>query len=330
MPRLHQTRPNFYCSPAGQTWTPYPAWTPQTPVGPFPSPFTTPRSQYHTYIPAYYLPTPVPRPAPSKQSPYVTPIPGLHPCLPDATESFVVSPVWPPEQCEPVPEPFISYIPVPAFHQPQPKSIPMPFEPGTFPPQPEGSHVPVRLQKNLVFNPLNMDDPTLYWDIVHPPSHARVIAGRRIFLPVPFGEKAAVTVDGAATRILITTDTPYLKYWMEERWGPLIVSRSGGITVRDVLEELHLYFQEPLTAAEVDDIERDDATNAGNLQNALNIRVKDSYEALHVIAAHEGFKRSDALGCLRRFQGLRAVVFQDGTWKLYLGLLPGPVSDFNV
>jgi len=107
-----------------------------------------------------------------------------------------------------------------------------------------------------------------------------------------------------------------------ESWGPIMVENPK-ITIRDILDAIYDYFQKPLTRRDFRRI-CESPCNAARLTFAAHKRARDSYE-LRSVGLASGFKRVDALGDHRRFQGLRPVVFQDNTWKLFLGLLPGPV-----
>ena len=111
-----------------------------------------------------------------------------------------------------------------------------------------------------------------------------------------------------------------------EDWGPIVVEKAK-ITVRDVIDAIWEYLQEPLTE---DEYHRISAVPDGlrNLTYTAHQRAKDSYE-LRLFTQRNGFKRVDVLGGHRRFQGLRPVAYDDGTWRAFLGLLPGPVPRFT-
>lgn len=197
------------------------------------------------------------------------------------------------------------------------------FEAGTFPAQPLGADIPVRLHHHIIFNPIDLSVPVLQWDIIQPAELARVVGGRGLlgFLNL----KAPATTPGCK-RMYITSDTPYLEFWMR-RWGPVIIERDDNIKIVDVLDAIHHYFLQPLTDDDIDELEDASPHNMGTVRLASNYRMRESYETLPGVTAQLGLKRSDALGGLRRFQGLRAVVFDDGTWKVYLALATGPVPD---
>jgi hypothetical protein len=191
----------------------------------------------------------------------------------------------------------------------QPSALPVFWEPGTFPAEPFGTAVPLRVHPHLIFNPMNPDIPVLQWDILHRAEQARVFTGRQVIIPVDLNAQAIMP---NVKKIYIATDHPVLKAWMES-WGPIMIEKST-ITIRDI---------QPLTRREYRRI-RETPHNLAGLVYAAHQRAKDAYE-LYPLQLAAGFKRVDAMGGHRRFQGLRPVVFQDNTWKLFLGLLPGPV-----
>jgi len=121
--------------------------------------------------------------------------------------------------------------------------------------------------------------------------------------------------------IYITSDHPVLQVWMES-WGPIMVEKPN-ITICDILDAIYEYFQQPLTRGEYRRI-KESPHNLACLIYAAHHRANDAHE-LYSRELAVGFRRIDAMGGHRRFQGLRPVVYQDSTWKLFLGILPGPV-----
>lgn len=210
-------------------------------------------------------------------------------------------------------------LPVPVTHIPAPNT-PAPYwwEPGTYPVQPYDSPVPVRLHPHIIYNPVNPSIPILQWDILHRAEQARLYTGRQVIVPVNLDVEATLP---KVSQVYISSDHPLLTLWMES-WGPIMVENDS-ITIRDILDAIYEYFQKPLTRRDFRRISRH-PQNVARLTFAAHERAKDSYELFPVSLA-SGFKRVDAMGGHRRFQGLRPIVYQDNTWKLFLGLLPGPV-----
>lgn len=230
------------------------------------------------------------------------------------------TPVWPSIQPPPMYSAF-SPAPFPALpiRTPLVETSPLPrWEPGTFPVEPFGTPVPFHLHPHLIMNPLNPNIPILQWDIIHRAEQASTYTGRQILVRPNLG---AAAMEPAPSKIYISSDHPVLAAWMKI-WGPIMIEKPK-ITIRDVLDGIYDYFERPLTRSDLRRLRRD-PNNTASLTYSAHQRAGDSYE-LYPVGLASGFRRSDAMGGHRRFQGLRPVVFQDSTWKLFLGLLPGPV-----
>lgn len=108
-----------------------------------------------------------------------------------------------------------------------------------------------------------------------------------------------------------------------------MIKKDTDITVRDVLDSIHEYFQQRLSVDDLQVLQESDPNNIELLKKAKEYRIRDSYRDLPAVAKTNTvlFLRSDALGGMRRFMGLRAVIFDDGTWKAFLSLATGPVPD---
>lgn len=223
------------------------------------------------------------------------------------------TPVWP--IC---PTPRTTFIPVANLEL----EIPQMMEPGIFPAQPLGTPVPsrsLRLHPCIIYNPINPSIPILQWDILHRPEHARVYTGRQLIVPLDLQAEAVMP---EVKEVYIDSDNAMLAYWMKI-WGPIIIKKDK-IVIRDVLDAIYEYFQEPLKKRDLRKI-KEVPGNYDNLLLAAQWRIKDSYDQLPEVAYGVGFKRVDVMGAERRFQGLRSVLFLDNTWKVFLGLLSGPV-----
>lgn len=98
---------------------------------------------------------------------------------------------------------------------------------------------------------------------------------------------------------------------------------KADISARDVLDAIWEYMQEPLTDEDVLRV-----TMSGwktKLEYSARKRIRDGFE-LSAVARRNGYRRVDVLGGHRKFQGLRAEVYHDRTWKVFMGLTPGPVA----
>lgn len=179
------------------------------------------------------------------------------------------------------------------------------------------------MHPHVIINPIDPSVPVLQWDVIHAPELARVVGGRGLLVALDL--KASATTP-KAKKMFITSDTPYLEYWMN-RWEPIVIEKNDDIKVRDVLDAIHEYFQKPLTDEDIDALEASSPGNMRAVRVAAGFRIRQSYDYLPAVSANRGYRRSDALGGLRRFQGLRVVVFANRTWKVYLSLTMGPVPD---
>ncbi|KAJ4488668.1 hypothetical protein C8R41DRAFT_406413 [Lentinula lateritia] len=306
-------------------------------------------------------PPPLPPPAPSFVVPTV-PSPVHYHYVPSVPPNALPTPQLPLWPTPAVP----SILSRPAM--PAPGSAVM-WESGTFPMSPLGGSVPLRVHPHILYNPMSPSLPVLQWDIVLRAEQARVLTGQALIkrpslndeavVPAPtqsFGLSAGARngqTDAKINKIWIESDTPLLAWWMQ-RWGPIIIEKSN-ITVRDVLDAVHTYLSIPLTNGDykkaVEVQTPTDGVNHGNgmrLRSARRLRASNGCElrsvALRGRALEDGwsaqlmgadpgessiYRRSDLLGTYRRFLGLRPIVFSDGSWKLLLGLGPGPVPKFS-
>ncbi|KAF9078779.1 hypothetical protein BDP27DRAFT_28819 [Rhodocollybia butyracea] len=297
---------------------------------PVAAPMVPPVIHYH-----YMVPTPAPAPVPQAQ--------------------FQI-PLWP----TPVAAPSILLQPV--------VGPPPVWEPGTFPVSRLGDAVPLRVHPNLLYNPMNPSFPVLQWDVVLRPEQARIMTGKQLVRKPSLGEEAVVSItqqelgqpsagsgsggEGKIKNVWIESETPILAWWMQH-WGPIIIEKSE-ITVRDVLDAIHAYLSVPLTNGDYKRVTgvqtQTEGINFGNvmrLRSARRLRATNGCELRSValkgraldgwlarsMGAEPGessiYCRSDVLGNVRRFLGVRPVVYSDGSWKLLLGLGPGPVPKFN-
>ncbi|KAJ7672080.1 hypothetical protein B0H17DRAFT_1141243 [Mycena rosella] len=197
------------------------------------------------------------------------------------------------------------------------------WTPGTFPPLPFGTPVPIHIHPALIPNPMNPTIPQLQWDVLHAPEQARLYTGRGIIKKPVLKDTVSFPV---ADKIWVCADEDncaLLAYWMQI-WGPIVVEKDKGVNMLTLLDAVHNYFMVPLTELDFRVIRRSrspiNPSPYTPLAQAAIRRANDSYE-LRGIATKE-FKRIDALGVFRQWGGVRPVLFQDGTWKLLLTLLP--------
>ncbi|KAF8161745.1 hypothetical protein K438DRAFT_2025684 [Mycena galopus ATCC 62051] len=223
---------------------------------------------------------------------------------------------WPGEPPVPVEDGIVA-VPADTLH----------WTPGTFPPKPFGTPVPLHVHPTLIPNPINPMIPPLQWDILHFPEQARLYTGRGILKKPNLKDDV---VFPSSTKIWICADEvncQILAYWMRV-WGPIIVETKKSVKIIDILDQVHKYFNNDLT--------RQDRHLVRSARSALNPapyhplamaawkRAADAYQ-LNAYSEATKYKRIDVLGAFRCWGGVRPIVLQDGTWRLLLNLLPLPV-----
>ncbi|KAF5389569.1 hypothetical protein D9757_004127 [Collybiopsis confluens] len=229
------------------------------------------------------------------------------------------------------------------------RPLPPAWESGTFPAAGLGTSDLIRIHPHILYNPLSPSQPVLHWDIVLRAEQARVVTGQGLISCPSLGSEAVAYGGGKINKVWIDSDTPILAWWMRQ-WGPIVIEK-GHISVRDILDAIQAYLAVPLTngdyrkATEVPT--QTDGINHGNgtrLRHARRMRASNGFElrniALRGRAIEDGwsprlmgagpgessiYRRSDVLGTYRRFLGLRPIVLSDNTWRLVLGVGPGPV-----
>ncbi|KAI6000268.1 hypothetical protein EDC04DRAFT_2584084, partial [Pisolithus marmoratus] len=123
----------------------------------------------------------------------------------------------------------------------------------------------------------------------------------------------------ASDRILVRYDAGLIN----QLWSPIVIERPGGrVTIRDLLEGIHAFFQTRLTHAEVEYISSLGQDNYRLLVDAY--RRRTTQRRLGVLRDwewREGLKRVDCLGDVRWWWGAWVTHNSDGTWQLHLGLM---------
>ncbi|KAF8911014.1 hypothetical protein CPB84DRAFT_1763129 [Gymnopilus junonius] len=186
------------------------------------------------------------------------------------------------------------------------------------PPQPPQPTLVLIDQLSYNLNDFNV--PYLVWDIIHPPRTA-CLCDRRYFRKWTMPDLSSVAIQPSVAKVWVTSDHPVLAYWIGI-WGPISI-QSDEITVKDTLEGIYFYLRTHLTKSDLQHVSSEPG-NRKALRYARAKRAKESSEVEAVVLKQE-YRRVDVLGGHRQFQGLRIVISPDNTWRLHLGLLPGPV-----
>ncbi|KAI6011122.1 hypothetical protein EDC04DRAFT_781420 [Pisolithus marmoratus] len=205
-------------------------------------------------------------------------------------------------------------------------SVPQ-WSPGTWPPLPWPTDIPVRLAPWLIPNPVNPNVPQIEWDVSTHPTTARRITGAHVTLPLDSGVGGSAgagishepAISPASDRILVRHDIGLIS----QLWGPIVIERPGGrVTIRDLLEGIYAFFQTHLTHAEVERISSLGQDNYRSLVDAY--RRRTTQRQLGVLRDREwreGLRRVDCLGDRRWWWGAWVTYNSDGTWQLHLGLM---------
>ncbi|KAI6110779.1 hypothetical protein EDD16DRAFT_1710640 [Pisolithus croceorrhizus] len=305
--------------------------TPETRRAPHPSPAPTPELytfrfptrpliftpdlQPHPYVPAAGWTGNTEfgqEPGSGQQRPAPPPASALGQPLPDPyTTASAISP-WRP--------------PLPLGTTPNAGNIPQ-WSPGTWPPMPWPTEVPVRLAPWLIPNPVNPSVPQLEWDVSLHPTTARRITGAHVTFPLDSagGGSTGVRIDNepatspAADRIVVLCDVALVN----QLWGPIVIERPGRrVTVRDLLEGIYAFFQTHLTRAEVEHISSLGEDNYRLLVEAYRNRTTQrQLGVLRDLEWREGMRRVDCLGDGRWWWGVWVTYNSDETWQLNLGLV---------
>ncbi|KAI6120072.1 hypothetical protein EV401DRAFT_2209200 [Pisolithus croceorrhizus] len=323
-----QWRPPFVHD-TPETWRaphPSPAPTPEPYAIRFPSRplIWTPDLQPHPYVPAaagwtgnaefgqepgsgQRRPAPPPAPVAGQQPP--DPYTAAHPL--GRWPFSGTSPWWPP---------------LPLSTTPTAGNIPQ-WSPGTWPPMPWPTDVPVRLAPWLIPNPVNPGVPQLTWDVSMHPTTARRVTGAHVTLPLDSagGGSTGVRIDNepatspASDGIVVLCDVAVVN----QLWGPIVIERPGRrVTVRDLLEGIYAFFQTHLTRAEVEHISSLGQGNYRLLMDAYTHRTTQrQLGVLRDWEWREGMRRVDCLGNRRWWWGLWVTYNSDETWHLNLGLV---------
>ncbi|KAF8163392.1 hypothetical protein B0H34DRAFT_695291 [Crassisporium funariophilum] len=228
-----------------------------------------------------------------------------------------------PENISPLPPPHYAYNLTQFPRSPCPFHTPVSpwwshFNPWNLPPPPPV----ICLHPQLAYNSFDISSPQIIWDIINPPDYAGVRSDphlhKRWTVPDFDGEAFKPSVK----KIWVLSDHPVLAYWID-RWGPITIE-SAKITIREVLQGIYNYLRVPLTRRDLGQI-KSIPGNRDALRSTRAHRARDSYEVESVVLGF-GYRRVDVIGGHRRWQGVRIVVLEDNTWRLFLGLLPGPVA----
>ncbi|KAI0293723.1 hypothetical protein B0F90DRAFT_1760912 [Multifurca ochricompacta] len=173
---------------------------------------------------------------------------------------------------------------------------------------PSESTLPLHVAPWLAPNPANADRPHVVWDVSEPPSKARRISGKDIFVDMQDAfSPDATAVFPETDEIVVVCNTD-----QEEQ-----------ITSGDVFWAIYEFFQKPITRDEVELIKSRSEDEFRRLVEACYRRCLRA-PGLADITRRQGVKRVDCLEDRTAWWGMWPVWAVDGTWSLHLGLMPSP------
>jgi hypothetical protein len=140
--------------------------------------------------------------------------------------------------------------------------------------------------------------PMLQWDIRQHPLTSRLTTGAHISVNLEDAMNAPVT-DPPVSILEIAIQGCS----MAHLWNVVRVQRTGAIKVADILNDVYEWLQTPLTAAEMQHIERVSPDSVEAVLSAFHERAYSS-PALRGWEYRQGPRRIDCLGDVRRWMGL--------------------------
>ncbi|KAI0261860.1 hypothetical protein BC834DRAFT_829663 [Gloeopeniophorella convolvens] len=182
---------------------------------------------------------------------------------------------------------------------------------------PSERSLPLHLAPWLVPNPFNADRPHVVWDISEPPSQAKRISGKDVFVDMHDAfESKATAVFPEADEIIVVCHTGLA----QDMWPPIRI-RKDCVTSGDVFWAIYNFFQTTVTRTEVDRIAAHSEDTLNRLLDACYRRCRRA-GGLADITRRQGVKRIDCLEGRTAWWGMWAVWALDGTYSLHLGLTP--------
>lgn len=176
--------------------------------------------------------------------------------------------------------------------------------------------LPLHLAPWLAPNPVSADRPHIVWDVSEPPSTAKRLSGKDIFVDMHEAFSSdATAVFPETNEILVVCNTGL----GQDLWPPIRV-RKDKVTTGDVFWAIYEFFQKPVTCDEVELIKRRSEDNYRRLLETCYQRCR-RIPGLSDITRRQGVKRIDCLEDRTAWWGSWPVWAGDGTWSLHLGLM---------
>jgi len=176
--------------------------------------------------------------------------------------------------------------------------------------------LPLHLAPWLSPNPVNADRPHIVWDVSEPPSTAKRISGKDIFVNMNEAFSSDQTAVFPETdELLVVCNSGFA----QDMWSPIKI-RKNKVTSGDVFWAIYEFFQKPITCDEVDTIRRRSEDDYRRMLEACYLRCRRA-PGLAEITRRQGVKRIDCLEDRTAWRGMWPVWAPDGSWSLHLGLM---------
>jgi len=176
--------------------------------------------------------------------------------------------------------------------------------------------LPLHLAPWLAPNPVNPDRPHVVWDVSQPPSTAKRISGKDIFVDMHDAfSPDATAVFPETNEVVVVCNTGV----GQDMWPPIRI-RKNKVTSGDVFWGIYQFFQKAITCDEVNLIKARSEDDYRKILEACYQRCRRT-PGLADITRRQGVKRIDCLEDRTAWWGLWPVWAPDGTWCLHLGLM---------
>jgi hypothetical protein len=177
--------------------------------------------------------------------------------------------------------------------------------------------LPLHLAPWLAPNPMSADRPHVVWDISEPPSKAKRISGKDVFVDMNEAFSSNVpAVFPETDEIVVVCNTGLAQDLMR----PIRI-RKHNVSCGDVFWAIYEYFRKPISRDEVDIIKGRSEDDYRRLLEACYRRCSRA-PGLADITRRQGVRRVDCLDDRTAWWGMWPVWAADGTWTLHLGLMP--------
>ncbi|KAH9916024.1 uncharacterized protein B0H18DRAFT_885286 [Fomitopsis serialis] len=156
--------------------------------------------------------------------------------------------------------------------------------------------------------------PHVAWDVTQHPTTARWATGRHVWVPLSQRFNQVATYPEVRT-LHIHCDIGLASV----RWGPVVIEKSGAITLGDILYAIYDFFQRRMSEDDVNFVATLRPGNRERMYEAFWRRCRTGH-ALDGYEHQQGMKRVDCLQDQTAWWGTWITVRPDNRWHLNLGL----------